>query len=137
VKKLGNLAAPAAFIAFAATLAPWAWNFPLNDDWAYAQAAKTLAETGRIWLGLVKRGEWANSGNGVMQTSYSGQALGRIELAEPVGGIARVDGGLLMATSFGAALFDGHGVRRYFVDQTIGGRLCVVEANPGEYATAQ
>lgn len=50
MKKLGNFAAPAAFIAFAATLAPWAWNFPLNDDWAYAQAAKTLAETGRLVL---------------------------------------------------------------------------------------
>ena len=43
-------AAPAIFLAFAATLAPWAFDFPLNDDWAYASAARTLAETGRLAL---------------------------------------------------------------------------------------
>ncbi|MBA3975464.1 MAG: hypothetical protein C0504_14760 [Candidatus Solibacter sp.] len=96
-----------------------------------------LAETHGIWLGLANRGEWANSGNGVLQVSYSGEALGRIGLSEPVGGIARVDGGLLMATSFGAALYDGQCVRRFFVDQTEGGRLRVVEADPGENEEAQ
>lgn len=48
--KYYDYAAPAAFLLFAATLAPWAGNFPLNDDWAYAMAAKTLAETGRLVL---------------------------------------------------------------------------------------
>lgn len=43
-------AAPAVFLLFAASLAPWAWDFPLNDDWAYALAAKALAETGRLSL---------------------------------------------------------------------------------------
>lgn len=43
-------AAPAVFLIFAATLAPWAFDFPLNDDWAYALAARTLAETGRMTL---------------------------------------------------------------------------------------
>ena len=96
-----------------------------------------LAETDCIWLGLAKRGEWGTTGNGVLQMSYPGQALGRIALSEPVGGITRVEGGLLMATSFGAALFDGQRVRRFFVDQTPGGSLRVVEANPGEHARHQ
>lgn len=38
------------FLIFAATLSPWAYNFPLNDDWAYAQAVKTFIETGRLVL---------------------------------------------------------------------------------------
>ncbi len=48
--KYAAYAAPAIFLAFAATLAPWAYDFPLNDDWAYASAARTLAETGRLTL---------------------------------------------------------------------------------------
>ena len=96
-----------------------------------------LAETDCIWLGLAHRGEWATSGNGMIQVSYSGEALSRIGLSETVGGISRVEGGLLMATSFGAALFDGQRVRRFFVDQTESGRLRVVEADPGTDAEAQ
>ncbi|MBE0657769.1 MAG: hypothetical protein IH602_08755 [Bryobacteraceae bacterium] len=96
-----------------------------------------LAETDGIWLGLAHRGKWGITGNGIMQLSHSGQALGRIELPEPVGGITRVNGGLLMATSFGAAFLDGQRVRRFFVDQSRRGSLRVVEADPGEQATHQ
>lgn len=38
------------FIFFSATLAPWAFDFPLNDDWAYGMAVRTLSETGRLTL---------------------------------------------------------------------------------------
>lgn len=48
--KYAKYAAPAAFLIFAAALAPWALDFPLNDDWAYAWAAKGLAATGRLTL---------------------------------------------------------------------------------------
>ena len=41
---------PLVFLCFAATLAPWFYDFPLNDDWAYALAARALAETGRLTL---------------------------------------------------------------------------------------
>lgn len=50
---MGNYAKYAAafsFLIFAATLSPWGYNFPLNDDWAYALAARALAGTGRIAL---------------------------------------------------------------------------------------
>ncbi len=43
-------AVPAIFILFAATLTPWLYNFPLNDDWAYGLAARALTETGRLTL---------------------------------------------------------------------------------------
>jgi hypothetical protein len=49
-------AAPGLFLLFCATLAPWAFDFPLNDDWAYALAARALAETGRLTLS-----DWGSS----------------------------------------------------------------------------
>ncbi|MCM2267319.1 MAG: hypothetical protein NDI60_06015 [Elusimicrobiales bacterium] len=48
--KYGKYAVAALFVIFAATLAPWRFDFPLNDDWAYALAVKNLAETGRLTL---------------------------------------------------------------------------------------
>lgn len=44
------------FLAFAATLAPWAADFPLNDDWAYALAVRAFSETGRLVLS-----DWGSS----------------------------------------------------------------------------
>jgi len=50
VAKYEKYFVPVVFLVFAATLSPWAFDFPLNDDWAYALAARTLAETGRLTL---------------------------------------------------------------------------------------
>lgn len=50
VGKYQKYAVPLVFLCFAASLAPWLYDFPLNDDWAYALAAKGLAETGRVVL---------------------------------------------------------------------------------------
>jgi len=49
-------AVAALFLVFAATLAPWSANFPLNDDWAYAVAVRTLSSTGRLALS-----DWGSS----------------------------------------------------------------------------
>ncbi len=48
--KYAKYAASAVFLIFAATLSPWKYDFPLNDDWAYALAARALAATGRLTL---------------------------------------------------------------------------------------
>jgi len=48
--KFAKYAAALIFLLFAATLSPWGYNFPLNDDWAYALAARALAATGRLTL---------------------------------------------------------------------------------------
>ena len=48
--KYAKYAAALIFLIFAATLSPWGYDFPLNDDWAYALAARALAETGRLAL---------------------------------------------------------------------------------------
>ena len=50
MEKRVKYAAPAAFLVLAAALSPWAFDFPLNDDWAYAWAARGLAATGRLTL---------------------------------------------------------------------------------------
>lgn len=96
-----------------------------------------LVESDSLFLGVATAGEWSTYSAGVLQLSLTGKALGRIDLKEPVGGIVRAEGVLLMATSFGVALFDGQNVRRFFVDQTPGGRLRVVEAFPAKYHPAE
>jgi len=48
--KYAKYAAALIFLVFAATLSPWRYNFPLNDDWAYALAARALAGTGQLTL---------------------------------------------------------------------------------------
>lgn len=54
--KYEKYAAAAAFLIFSATLAPWSFDFPLNDDWAYALPVRGLAETGRLALS-----DWGSS----------------------------------------------------------------------------
>jgi len=56
VTKYEKYAAAAAFLLFSATLAPWSFDFPLNDDWAYALPVRALAETGRLALS-----DWGSS----------------------------------------------------------------------------
>jgi hypothetical protein len=54
--KYAKYAAAGLFLLFCASLAPWTFDFPLNDDWAYALAARNLAETGRLALS-----DWGSS----------------------------------------------------------------------------
>jgi len=49
-EQYGDLAAPGIFLIFSLTLTPWLYNFPLNDDWAYAIGVKNLLEQGRFAL---------------------------------------------------------------------------------------
>jgi hypothetical protein len=56
VTRYAKYAATAAFLIFAAALTPWKFDFPLNDDWAYALAVKTLCTTGRLVLS-----DWGSS----------------------------------------------------------------------------
>ncbi|MBI4351272.1 MAG: glycosyltransferase family 39 protein [Elusimicrobia bacterium] len=50
MEKYAKYAAAFIFLLFAAALSPWGRDFPLNDDWAYALAARALAATGRFTL---------------------------------------------------------------------------------------
>lgn len=50
MEKYAKYAAPFIFLLFAASLSPWGCDFPLNDDWAYALAARALSAAGRFTL---------------------------------------------------------------------------------------
>ncbi len=89
-----------------------------------------LVEHDALWLGLATHGEWGTSGGGVVRYDRQTRKVDRLALREIVGEIARVGGHLVMATEFGAALFDGNSLRRFFVDETADGRLRVAEALP-------
>ncbi len=92
-----------------------------------ASVSALLVEDGRIWLGLVHNGEYGPSNMGVMVFDRSTQESRKIDVPGVVSGIARAGEKIVMAMEFGAAVWDGQQLRRYFVDQTTDGRLRVVE----------
>jgi hypothetical protein len=91
-------------------------------------ATAMLVEPEAIWLGLAHRGEYGDSGGGVLRFNRATQKVTRLVLQETVSAIARAGDRLVVATAFGAALFDGGKLRRFFVDETTAGRLRVAEA---------
>jgi hypothetical protein len=97
-------------------------------DWS---ATAMLVESDSVWLGLAHHGEWGSSGGGMLRFDRATQKVNRLALRETVAEIARIGDRLVIATGFGAALFDGSQLRRFFVDETTDGRLRVVEALPG------
>lgn len=48
--KFYKYSAPFIFMVFCLSLTPWAYNFPLNDDWTYAIGVKNFLEQGRFIL---------------------------------------------------------------------------------------
>jgi hypothetical protein len=94
-------------------------------DWS---TTAMLVEPDTVWLGLVRNGEYGSTGGGVLRFDRHTQQVTHYELREIVHQFSRIEGRLLMATDFGAAVLDGTSLRRFFVDQTSDGRLLVVEA---------
>ena len=94
-------------------------------DWS---VSAMLVEPDAVWLGLVHNGEYGSTGGGVLRFDRHTQQVTHYELREIVHQFARIQGRLLMATDFGAAVLDGTSLGRFFVDQTSDGRLRVAEA---------
>ena len=97
-------------------------------DWS---VSAMLVESDTVWLGLARRGEYGDSGGGMLRFDRATQKVNCLRLHEIVEEIARVGDLLVIATEFGAALWEGGKLRRFFVDQTTDGRLRVAEALPG------
>ncbi|MFN0106953.1 MAG: hypothetical protein ACKV2U_33275 [Bryobacteraceae bacterium] len=91
-----------------------------------------LVEPDAVWLGLAHHGEWGSGGGGVVRFDRATEKMERFKLREIVRGMARVGDHIVMATSFGAAVFDGNKLRRFLVDETTDGRLRAVEGIPGD-----
>ncbi len=92
-----------------------------------ASVSAVLVEPERIWLGLEHRGEYGSSGMGVIEFDRSKKETRKIEVPGVVLGLARAGKKIVMATEFGAVVWDGQSLRRFFVDMTTDGRMRVVE----------
>jgi hypothetical protein len=97
------------------------------DAMKRASVSSILVEAVRIWFGLVHNGEYGPSSMGMIEYDRSTEKTRKIDVAGVIHGIARYGEKIVMATEFGAVVWDGQKVRRYFVDQTSDGRLRVVE----------
>lgn len=89
-----------------------------------------LVEPDAVWLGIAHRGEWGTSGGGILRFDRATQQVTQVPLREIVHKIVRSGDALVLDTDFGAAIFDGSNIRRFFVDETTDGRLRVAEAIP-------
>lgn len=94
-------------------------------DWS---ATAMLVERDAVWLALANRGEYGDTGGGLLRFDRATRQVERWELHELVNEIARVGDGLVLATDVGAALLMDGEMRRFFVDRGVGGGLEVREA---------
>ena len=84
-----------------------------------------------VWLALIRNGEWGGTGAGLLRHDRQSGALHRFgaprpfEIVDIVVQFIRAGKNILAATDFGITLVEGERVKRYFVDQTTGGRLRV------------
>lgn len=107
MEKYAKYAAPAAFLVFAAALAPWLYDFPLNDDWAYALAARNLAATGRLVLS-----DWGSSTQlthllaGALAAKLFGFSFAALRLANLLAGAAAVFVFMKLLDEFEAGPFE-------------------------------
>jgi hypothetical protein len=96
-------------------------------DWS---VTAMLVEKDSVWLGLASHSEWRSYGGGLLRFDRRTERADRIAMEDMIGGIARLGGGLVMATEWGVAMLEGGRLRRFFVDKTLDGRLRVLEAGP-------
>ena len=98
---------------------------PQITDWS---ATAMLVVPEAVWLALANNGEYGSTGGGLLRFDRATQKMERIEFRELVTEIACLGDRLLLATGFGAAVVENHTLRRFFVDETINGRLQVTES---------
>ncbi|HMF75050.1 MAG TPA: hypothetical protein VK604_05255 [Bryobacteraceae bacterium] len=91
-----------------------------------------LVEPEAVWLALAHRCEWGDSAGGLLRFDRTTENVTKIDLPDIANSILRIDGHLLIATRFGAAVVEDNSVRRFFVDKTTDGRLRVAEALLGK-----
>lgn len=73
MEKFNKYAAPLIFTVFCLSLTPWAYNFPLNDDWTYAIGVKNFLEQGRFALcGLAASTQLTHIFSGALFTKIFG-----------------------------------------------------------------
>lgn len=96
-------------------------------------ATALLVEKNDIWVGLAQSGEWGISGSGVIRYDRNTEQIQRLGLeeSEVVRTIHRAGSNLLIGTQTGIVLYDGKQLRRFLLEETLDGRLRMVELFPG------
>ncbi len=90
---------------------------------ADSSVSAIYVEPDAAWMALAKYGEYGGESGGLLRYDRQSGALRRIEFPDIAVRLIRVGGKLVAATNFGAAVVEGDGVKRYFVDRTNDGRL--------------
>jgi hypothetical protein len=101
--------------------------FAPNEIADWSVSALDVAEDA-IWLALVQRGEWGDTGGGLLRFDRRSETVQELDLPDIVNLCLRVGERLLFATDFGIAVAENGRVRRYFVDRATDGSLHVAEA---------
>jgi hypothetical protein len=87
-----------------------------------------LVESGAVWLALVHRGEYGDSGGGVLRYDLQSGSIRKFESPDVIRQFLRVGDRLVFATEQGVSvIYDDH-LRRYFADRTADGQWRVIEA---------
>ena len=98
---------------------------PELRDWS---VSALLVAPDAVWLSLFHRGEYGDSGGGVIRFDPSTQRVNRYELPSIAKAITRYQDRLYFATSDGVAFFDFDRIREFFIDYNASGEPRLVES---------
>jgi len=93
---------------------------------ADSSVSALLVQPDAIWLALMRRGEYGDSGSGLVRFDRRTEVFQPFEIGDGIGrGFASVGELLVLATDQGITVLNHNEVRRYIVDQTTDRRLRV------------
>jgi len=87
---------------------------PEIADWS---VSAILVETDAVWLALVHRGEWGDSGGGALRYDRRSGSVRKFESPDLIRQFLRVGDRLLLTTNHGVGVIYNGQLRRYFADQ--------------------
>ena len=97
---------------------------PEVRDWS---VSAMLVEPEAIWLSLLHRGEYGDSGGGVIRFDRATQQVNQYKLAAIASSITRYQGRLYFGTSGGVAVLDSDRIREFFIEYAANGQPRLVE----------
>lgn len=89
-----------------------------------------LVESDAVWVALVHRGEYGDTGGGLLRWDRSSQRVKQYPVSPVVHAMARYQGRLYLGTSDGVAVLQDGPARQFFVDVGMDGKRQVVESRP-------
>jgi hypothetical protein len=94
-------------------------------------ASAIFVESEAVWLGLAHNGEWGSTGGGMVRFDRATERTENFKIREIISGIARMGERIVLTTESGVSILDGKSIRRFIIDETIDGRLRVIELASG------